>query len=115
MLSKNHEVGGREGGIVNKRRREGFRQKKKKISTSVTTNRSLILWDIMFSVSTILLTNELHELTSWGPPISEKLLKGKKDNGYRRKCIMSFVICFPLEEQVWLSFGFLVVPMRLLP
>lgn len=113
MLSENHEVGGREGGTVNKRRREGFRQKRE-ISTLVTTSRSLILWDVMFSVSAILLTNELRELTSWGPPISEKLLKGKKDNGYGRKCIMSFVICFPLEEQVWLSFGFLVVPMSLL-
>jgi hypothetical protein len=36
--------------------------------------------------------------------------RGIKDNGYGRKSIMSFVICFSLEEQAWLSFGFLVVP-----
>lgn len=77
-------------------------RKKKKINLSIT----LILWDIMFSVPTVLLMNELCELTSWGPPRSEKLLKGKKDNSYGRKCIMSFIICFPLEEQAWLSFGF---------
>lgn len=117
VSSEGHGVRGREGGTIYSRKGRDLSRKKTKqnTSTSVTTSITLILWDVTFSVPTVLLTNELCELTRWGPPISEKLLKGKKENSCGRKYIMSFIICFPLEEQVWLSFGFLVFPMRSLP
>lgn len=106
VLCENHRVGGREGGIVSSRKREGFRQKKK-TWTSVTTRIALILWDVMFSVPTLLLTNELCELTTWGLPISEKLLKGKKKTmvmGESTSCHLSFV--FPLKNRCGFPLGF---------
>ena len=101
--------------VGREKKKKGKKKKKPSTSTSGITSTTLLLWDSMFSVLTVLLINELCELTSWGPPISEKLLKAKKDNGCGRKCIMSVIICFPLEEQAWLSFGFWVVLTRLLP
>lgn len=86
-------------------------REKKEINLSIT----LILWDVMFSVPTVLLMNELCELTSWGPPRSEKLLKGKKDNSYGRKCIMHLSSVFPLKNRRGFPLGFLVVPARSLP
>lgn len=52
--------------LSKQQKNEGFRQTKK-IKLSIT----LILWDVMFSVPTVLM-NELCELTSWGPLLDLK-------------------------------------------
>lgn len=73
-LSENHRVRERERGTVNSRQREGFRQKNKTKENSCTLETSsitLILWNIVFCVPTVLLISELCELTGWGPPMSE--------------------------------------------
>jgi hypothetical protein len=63
-------VQGREGGTAGSWKREGLRQKKKS-STIITISTTLTSWDTMFWVPTVLLINELRELTSQGPPISQ--------------------------------------------
>lgn len=76
VLYENHRVGGREGRIINSRKREELGQKKK-ISTSATIRITLILWDIVFCFN-----SAPNEWTLWtyklGTAYIWKITQGKK-------------------------------------